>query len=258
MDGHISTAEAKARGLPGSDVYLFSHLIYHDELNRASGVVHLCREALKAFKDSITLGERYAIEAELLEEQRWLARGGFAKEEIPECPHKNKMMNSINLENFKIAAGFELVTKSILIEQNIIVQEIDSKNALLNELSKSQKDKPVLIDELLKIEEYRFNGQLNYIPGLRKKSLNFDTIINKPHYRAVLKIPENELNLINEFRKLRNQIHFPTDVMETPLQAAYPKPIVEFFQDFINTWIIERANLLTQKYGLYYNLEPPL
>jgi len=75
---HMSTDQAKHQGLPGSDVFRYSHLLYHDPLNRDAGVVHLNVEAYKSFSDTVLLTQRHALAAEQSAAKEWLAAGGFA------------------------------------------------------------------------------------------------------------------------------------------------------------------------------------
>lgn len=75
---HMSTEQAKHQGLSGSDVFRFSHLRYHDPLNRDAGVVHLNVEAYKSFSDTVLLTQRDALAGEQRAAKEWLAAGGFA------------------------------------------------------------------------------------------------------------------------------------------------------------------------------------
>ena len=75
---HLSAADARKKGLPGSDVYRATHIIYLDELHRDHGVVRLCREALKAFTDTVMIRHRLALSAEHAEATKWVAAGGLA------------------------------------------------------------------------------------------------------------------------------------------------------------------------------------
>lgn len=250
MNGDISTIDAKAQGLAGHDVYRFSHLIYHSDINRdCLGILHLSREAFKAFNDSVFIGERHAVAAESVLDQQWIARGGFDIEPPPHAPTIFKTLKFLELDNLKIASGFELILKSILIENDFIVQDIENRPPY-KDLSKEQKDRPIHSSKLFAIDKYRFNGELNYPPGLTSRSINFDSLINRPKYRAVLGVPHGDLDLIDEYRNLRNQIHLPGDPVETPVRASYPRPIIDFFIDFINKWVVRRGNALIQKHGL--------
>ena len=76
MPPHITTEEAKKQSLPGFDVYRYSHLLYHDDLNRDFGVVRLNVEAIKAFSDTVTIVQRHALAAEQAAASAMLAREG--------------------------------------------------------------------------------------------------------------------------------------------------------------------------------------
>ena len=55
MPSHITTLDAKKQGRPGSDVYRYTHLLYHDALHRDWGSVRLNIESVKAFSDTIII-----------------------------------------------------------------------------------------------------------------------------------------------------------------------------------------------------------
>ena len=78
MTKSILTAQAKQRGLPGSDVFQYSHLLYYDSLHRDAGVVHLNVEAYKSFLDTVLVADRHIIEDERAAAIDWLNMGGFA------------------------------------------------------------------------------------------------------------------------------------------------------------------------------------
>ena len=77
MPPYISTENAKKQELPGSDSFRYSHLLYLSDLHRDFGAVRLNIEALKAFSDSITVGQRHELSADSEAEMLWLAQGGI-------------------------------------------------------------------------------------------------------------------------------------------------------------------------------------
>ena len=247
MTTDISSAEAIALGLPGHDSYRASHLIYKDDINRNGGVLRLCLEAFYAFTDSIMIAERHAMVQEQMDTNFWLAEGGTLKTGgVPDTPVTWKWLRFLNLEHLKIASGFEITLKSKLLESSYIIQEID-KN-LYPALAQKQKTEPVHSSEVLEVGGYRYDGAMNYLPGLTNKSLGYDQILNKQKYRAALGLPHGDVELINEFRNLRNEIHFPQDAISTPIRSAYPVPVSDFLLSFINNWVINRSNLIRKKH----------
>ena len=246
---HISTAEAKARGLPGHDTFRFSHLMYHDPVNRDYAVWYLCREALKAFNDTLMISQRGARLAEDLATEAWLARGGLTSGTYVDAPATYRWLEFINLEYLKISTGFELIAKSILIEKDYIVHEIDGKSEKYKPVARKQKTSPVSVSEVIEIDSYRFNGRINYLPGVTEASLRFGLILSEATYQSVINIPDADLKLINEFRTLRNQIHLPGDAIECPIMNAHSKSPIEFIVEFLNKWVIERGNLINDVRG---------
>lgn len=128
MPDHITTEEAKRQGLPGFDVYRYTHLLYHDDLNRDFGVVRLDIEAVKAFSDTVTLARRHALAAEQAAVKQWLNQGGFdANLTYPWGEASLASMEHVNYENLKIASGFELHLKARLLAGDYVLHELDPK-----------------------------------------------------------------------------------------------------------------------------------
>ncbi len=255
----LSTADAKARNLPGHDVFRRSHLLYHDDINRNASVLYLCREALRAFSDTVMIAHRQRILAEVAEGRRYLAAGGPAAGlPPPTSPAIWAQFEWANFENLKVACGFELTLKAILIEKNFIAQEIDDR-APYKSLAIEQRQSPIERGRLMAIGGYRFDGKLNYLPGLRETSLKFFTLVQKPDYRNALALSPDDLDVIDEFRALRNQIHFPGDAIESPklqalhLRALQPNgpvsPVADFVVNFINSEVVDRVNRVAKTRG---------
>lgn len=250
---HITTAEARAKGLPGHDVYKYSHLLYHDDLNRDAGVVRLNVEALKAFSDTVMLAQRHQIAREQAAVKEWLNEGGFAADlPYPWGEASVLAMEYANYENLKLASGFELHLKARLLARNYVVHKVDTKVPGCRDLAKEQDNRPISKHELFAVQQYHFDGRQNYLPGLKETSLRFSCLTDQPHYRAALALPSQHLDVICDFRSLRNQIHFPGDIVEAPNMQNYPGPIVEFVTTFINAEIIEWTNDLIAKHKLNF------
>jgi hypothetical protein len=255
----MPTEEAKQQGLPGSDVFRFSHLLYHDDLNRDAAVVHLNVEALKALLDTVAVSQRRVIAAEQIAVKEWLARGGFESgTPVPFGPATHAYMQYVNYENLKIASGFELHLKSRLIANDFVVQEIDGRAQEYKDLARDQPTRPIAKAELFAIRGYMFNGRQNYLPGLRDRSLKFSVLTEEPEYRKAMKLSDECLDIINDYRVLRNQIHLPGDVVEAPNIQAYSGPIVNFIVDFINGEVVSLCNALIVRHKLNWNPFNPL
>ena len=161
MPPHITTDEAKRQQLPGFDVYRYSHLLYHDDLNRDFGVVRLNVEAIKAFSDTVTVVQRHALAAEQAAVKQWLAQGGFAANlPYPWGTASVASMEYVNYEHLKIASGFELHLKARLLARNYVLHEIDPKIPAYKSLTSEQADRPIAKRELFAIQPYHFDGNL--------------------------------------------------------------------------------------------------
>lgn len=255
MAAHITTEEAKLQGLPRSDVFRRTHLLYHDDLNRDFGVVRLNVEALKAFSDTVTLARRHALAIEQAAVKEWLKKGGLeANLPYPWGEASLASMEYVDYENLKIASGFELHLKARLLARDYILHEIDSKANGYKTLAAKQCDQPITKQELIAIQPYHFDGRQNYLPGLKEASLKFSCLTDKPEYRSALGLTDQQLDIIKDYRLLQNQIHFPDDILEASSIREYPRPIIEFLTDFINSEVINESNYLIAKYKM--NLRP--
>ncbi len=258
MSQHITTEEARQQSLSGFDVFKYTHLLYHDDLNRDHGVVKLNVEAFKIFSDTITVSHRHAIKTEQLAAQQWTSHGGF--DSGLSVPWPNAMLLSLehaNYENLKIASAFELHLKARLLARDYILHEINAKIPNCKILADEQRDRPIKKHELITLQPYRFDGVQNYLPGLKEASVKFSLLTEKSHYRAALGLTDLQLDIIDDYRQLRNQIHFPGDFIEVPNIQAFPKPIIEFLIDFINSELVDWSNILIANHTMNRQLLVP-
>ena len=58
------------------------------------------------------------------------------------------------------------------------------------------------------------------------------------------------VEVIEEFRQLRNQIHFPGDILETPRINSLGAPVSQVIADFLNTEVICWTNSLIETYQM--------
>lgn len=243
----ITEEEARKQNLPGSDVFIRTQLAYKNELNRDALIVHLNREAYKAFIDTVSIGQ-----FSLLKKESEIASNDFFRTPIP--PTVLRRMQYFDLDNFKIAAAFELHLKACLLAHDIVIHLINSKvptvNAdLFKRLSSKQKQGPVTKQELFAIEGFYYNGEHNVLRGLTSRSLNFEKILTLPSYRSMLGKSEDFLAIVKDYLNLRNQIHLPGDIVEAPSLAKYTgDSLVKVLERFINEEIVAYSNNLVAKW----------
>src|SRR5438105_2522301 len=103
----VTEEEARKQNLPGSDVFIRTQLAYKNEINRDALIVHLNREAYKAFIDTISIGQ-----FPLLKKENDIALKDFFG--IP-TPTIMRRLEYLDLDNFKIAAAFEWHLKACLL-----------------------------------------------------------------------------------------------------------------------------------------------
>lgn len=259
MQPHLSTHHAKALGLPGSDVFKYSHLLYLDDLHRDHGAVSLNIEAVRAFRDTLLIAHRATLAREQEDVIAWFALGGFdSGKPYPWRTVSAARMEHINYEHLKIACGFELHLKARLLARDMIIHEIDQKENGCKNLATDQSRRPIKKAELFAVTNYKFDGQLNYLPGLKQSSLRFSWLTEKTDYAAALGLPATLLEVIDEFRQLRNQIHLPGDVLETPKINSLQRPISEVVVDFLNTEVIQWSNELILTHNMSWPILPRL
>lgn len=255
MNKHLLEDQAKLLKLPGSDVFLRSHLYYKDDRHKDWACVSLMREAYLAFMDTHFIVHRRSRKQESQKLNEWFKSDGMGKGipiPMPATPHTDAYLQYLNYENLKIAAGFELYLKARLISQDYIIHEIE-KNEPYSVLAQLQKKQPIKKDEIFRISTFRFNGQLNYLPGLSKNSLKFSTIVSKEMYRNSYALSSEIIGLIEDFKNLRNQIHLPGDIQETP-HISKIGDLQQVIVDFLNEELIKISNTLIQKHD--FNWRP--
>lgn len=244
----ITYEEAYSSGLPGSDVFIYTHLLYKDDVNRDYGVARLNKEAYIAFKDTVLFSEY----AQLAAERRLLLNGYTIF-----TPTSFKRLEYINFENFKISTGFELSFKARLLSNNCIINLLNAELPEFNELSKQQKKRPILREEYFLIDGYRYDAQrqINRLIGLKDESLKFGTILNKPKYKELLNLPDEIIGIADDYRNLRNQIHFPGDIVEAPNLSQYDgDSLIRKIQEFINQYIVKENAMIASRHGAIANL----
>ena len=253
----ISTADAKVQGLPGSDVYRPSHILYLDGHHRDWGAVRLNVEALKAFSDTIEISERVALAAHRTEIREWIAKGALAAGlPMPWSAPWHDTMEYVNYEHLKMASGFELHFKARLLARGFIVHCLDRKLPAYKSLAREQEKRPVTAEEVRAVQEFHFDGSANYLPGLTTSSLKFSWLTDKPRYRSALGLSDIDLDIVKDFRELRNQIHLPGDLPVTPALSSLKAPIVSFLLPFINTEIVAWSNQVISARGFTFRPLP--
>ncbi|HEY4218004.1 MAG TPA: hypothetical protein VGM67_12755 [Gemmatimonadaceae bacterium] len=253
----ISTEDAKAQGLPGSDVYRRSAFLYLDDLHRHWGAVSLNTEAVRAFTDTIEISERQALAQHRAELRAWIANGALAAGlDMPWSRSDHDRMEYVNYEHLKLASGFELHLKARLLAAGYLVHCLDRNDSRYTQLSREQRERPVVHSEAKAVEGHQFDGKQNFLPGLTASSLKFSWITKKSAYRQVLGLSDETLNIIDDYRQLRNQIHLPGEFSDTPAIRAFGKPIIEFLLPFLNTEIVDWSNGVIEKYGLLFRKIP--
>lgn len=248
----IPTQEAKERQLSGWDSYKPIHFAYLNDVNRDHFAVTLNLEAYKVFNLSVTLRHFRELKAEADQVKQQIGNGTFNFFTDQISALRARQHEFMNLEFFYIAAGFEMAFKSLLMQSNFIVNEID--NGQFRDLQARQKARPIHKDEFFELSKshYDLEKQQNFFPGLTTKSLSFRTICTKPAYIQVLHISNDLAGVVDDYRNLRNEIHLPGGTVTAPNLDRLGDRAIELLIEFINQRIVLNTNQLIQRHDFRY------
>jgi hypothetical protein len=164
-------------------------------------------------------------------------------------------LDNRNLEFFYIATGFELSFKACLLQNNYVIHNIENKGNF-NELYKKQKKWPVHKNKLLEAGGYFYDPLKKHIflKGITAKSLNFGLICNKKtHYPGALDVKDDILDIAEDYRNLRNQIHLPDGgLIDLPNLERIGEKMMPAMIEFINSNIVDNTNKLRKKHGFRF------
>ena len=66
----------------------------------------------------------------------------------------------------------------------------------------------------------------------------------------MLGLTAQQLDIIRDYRLLRNQVYCSGDILEAPNIQAFPQPIIEFLTAFINSELVVWSNEFISKYKM--------
>lgn len=248
----ITREEAIKLKSNGWDTFKKMHLIYMDGINRDVAVAELNYEAYKAFSDTILMQKHADLICEQNKIDEFLESGKNIG--VDEFPWPNAQLDFGRFRNYeylKIGCGFELSLKSQLLSAGYVIHEIDKSASKYNELAKKQKDFPIKIDELMSISGYMFNGTHNILPGITSKSVQFSVILDKNAYRQSYSLDSTTLDIISDYKELRNSIHLPGDAVETNIlkNMSWAEKIT-FIRNYIYEQIVTKNRLIVKNHNL--------
>lgn len=242
----MNDTEARQLNLPGSDTYRRIQLAYKNERDRDHLAISLNIEALKIFNLSIKISQHQSLIRESERVQTLLESGTFF-EEYQRPSLVSHLMEFMNLEYFYIATGFELHFKSWLLQNNFIINII-ADNELFKGMKNKQKRQPITKNEFFEVGNFQYDPQrgINILQGITDQSLSFNTISKKPDYINALNISTDLLGIVEDYRNLRNQIHLPGELAETPTLRRLGQQSTEIIIDFIKERIVNNSNEMIQ------------
>jgi hypothetical protein len=250
----ITETEARQQNLPGSDVFTKGQLAYKDVINRDAFVVSINNEAYKMFLLSTLIGHYPTLVSDQLK-MKTAIKNGTAHLAFQEMSQINKgRLENMNLEFFYIATGFELSFKACLLQNNYVIHNFEDKG-IFKELNKQQRLRPVHKSELFDISGYFYdpNKKINILKGITVQSLNFKLICNKPTYTSILGVTEDILDIAEDYRNRRNQIHLPGGgLVDAPNLTRIGEKLMPAMVEFINSNIVDNTNKLREKHGFVF------
>jgi hypothetical protein len=101
-----------------------------------------------------------------------------------------------------------------------------------------------------------YNGTHNILPGITGNSMQFSTMIDKVNYRNAYSLDSKTLDIISEYKDLRNAIHLPGDPVETKeLKEISWSKRIEFLRWYIYDQLVLVNRSIVEKHGLPKVLE---
>lgn len=213
MSGNlISMAEAREKGLPGSDVVHGGHLQYIAGVNRDAFTMWLLRDAHISILDSFQMRH----EAELAREQAEITAVLGEPVEVwgpvaAKAVFRFLAITHRFLDDLKIGTGIELALKARLLNKGFALHLIKAKPPVFKPLSDRQKIEPILVKDLLQHSDFAYDGQRCLIPALKDTTIKFATMVEEPAYVAVLSLSDDDLKFARGYSARRNLAHLPHD-----------------------------------------------
>lgn len=241
----IPTSEARSQGLQGSDSFTHSAIIYLDDFHRRLSAFRLVQEAVNAFGDSLAFSRSRDLNEQVEFFREYMKAGGLLSDlEYRHNQSWDKYIRFRHLEYLKLAAGFELALKAMLLRQGYLVHIIDKKSAVHKHLASAQKTGPISVEALLEIAPYQFDGSRNFLPGILPQSIKFSWLTLRREYRATFPFSETEMDIVDDYRKLRNMIHLPGDWPDLSDNIESRQATSEKVVKMVNDQVIDWANSL--------------
>jgi hypothetical protein len=208
----LSMTEARAKGLPGSDVVHRGHLQYIAGVNRDAVAMWLLRDAHICILDSFQMRHMAELVREAAEIKAVIGAPMEVWEPIAaKAVFRFAAMTHRFLDDLKIGQGIELALKARLLSKGYVLHVIDSKLPETKLLHSRQKTQPVLVKDILKCSDFSYDGERCLIPALTDKTIKFSTIVNKPAYAAALSLSDDDLKFARGYNARRNLAHLPHD-----------------------------------------------
>jgi hypothetical protein len=154
------------------------------------------------------------------------------------------------VDAFRITACFENLFKARLILGGWLIHQIDKDHR--KSLFVRQREQPIKVSEIKRLEGHVGKQDIGFeFQSLSNKNLQWSTLVNKPRYRAALKLPNELFDALEPFATKRNSLHF------LALNSArYSQEVVndlEVIRTCFNTFVVAHHNRVANRLGLHPN-----
>lgn len=154
------------------------------------------------------------------------------------------------VDAFRITTCFENLFKARLILDGWLIHQIRKEKQ--PDLSKLQRAQPVRISTVKKVEGRVGKRDIGYaFETLSIKTLQWATLVEQPHYRRAIGLPDRLFEALRPFAAKRNTLHF------LALNSAqYSKAIVDdllIIKNGFNRFVVQRHNRMASQLGWHRN-----
>jgi hypothetical protein len=133
-----------------------------------------------------------------------------------------------------------------------LLHVIDARDTRYKQLASEQRDRPVAVSELLAIQDYQFDGRINFLPGISAKSLTFSSITAVRHIAVSLRCRAQHSISSKTTASCATRFTCPGNFHKHLPSQHSVMPRIEFLLPFLNNEIIDWTNGVIEAYDLRF------
>ena len=150
------------------------------------------------------------------------------------------------VDAFRITTSFENLFKARLLLRGWVIHEIVRN--VHPTLAKEQRQKPVKVSALKSAEGVTGVRDIGYeFKGLSPRTLGWSDLVNRPAYRAEIRLPDRLFEALRPFAGKRNTLHFLA--LDS---VVYDTKVIEdlsVIRSCFNRFVVKHHNRLVAKLG---------